>query len=129
MTDEDIRTMDSMRRDKDRDIREALRDNDATVTMVDWWKVLGFGGDMTVTETREMRILDYDGGEQMCYCFSLPQVSAYIWKAEAGGTCTQEKDRVSVFQNQCSTDTDWRPLKGCLNLLATMSVSVAKTLS
>ncbi len=41
MTEEDIWTMDSNRQDTDRDIREVLRDEDKTVTMVDWWENFG----------------------------------------------------------------------------------------
>ncbi len=53
--------MDSVRRDVDKDIIELLMDNDEGVSVIEWWDVLGFDGDMTVRETLGMRIVGLDG--------------------------------------------------------------------
>ncbi len=61
MTCEDVWMMDSVRRDVDKDIIELLMDNDEGVSVIEWWDVLGFDGDMTVRETLGMRIVGSDG--------------------------------------------------------------------
>jgi hypothetical protein len=38
-----------------------LADNDEGVSIVEWWDILGFDKDLTVTEIRGMRLLDRDG--------------------------------------------------------------------
>jgi hypothetical protein len=61
MTVEDVWMMDSVRRDVDKDIIEMLADNDDGVSVLEWWDILGFDGDMTVKETQRMRIVGPDG--------------------------------------------------------------------
>jgi hypothetical protein len=53
--------MDSVRRDVDKDIIEMLMDNDEGVSVLEWWDILGFDGDMTVKETQRMKIVGPDG--------------------------------------------------------------------
>jgi hypothetical protein len=61
MTDDDVWVVDGIRRDVDKDIVEMLKDRNRTVTKVDWWEMLGTERDMTVRETKEMKIVDRDG--------------------------------------------------------------------
>ncbi len=61
MNEEDIWVMDGIRRDVDRDIKEMLADSDKGASIVEWWDILWFENDLTVTEIRKMRSLDKDG--------------------------------------------------------------------
>jgi hypothetical protein len=58
MNEKDIWVMDGIRRDVDRDIKEMLADSDEGVSIVEWWDILGFDNDLTVTEIRKMRLLE-----------------------------------------------------------------------
>jgi hypothetical protein len=61
MTEEDVFMMDGVRRDVDRDIKEMLLDNDEGVGIVEWWDILGFDKDLTVTEIGRLNLIDRDG--------------------------------------------------------------------
>ncbi len=61
MTDDDVVLVDGIRREVDRDIVEVLREQDGTVRTVQWWEILGLGGDMTPDMTRTKGVVDKDG--------------------------------------------------------------------
>jgi hypothetical protein len=61
MTEEDVFMMDGIRRDVDKDIKEMLTDNDEGVGVMEWWDILGFDKDLTVTEIGRMNLIDRDG--------------------------------------------------------------------
>jgi hypothetical protein len=61
MTEDDTLVMDSVRRDVDRDIKEAMGDMSKVVHFFDWWDLVGLDGDMTVKEVKRLGIIESDG--------------------------------------------------------------------
>ncbi len=61
MTEDDTLVMDSVRRDVDRDIKEALGDMSKMVNFLDWWDLVGMDGDMTVKDVRRLGLIETDG--------------------------------------------------------------------
>jgi hypothetical protein len=51
---------DGIRRDIDKDIVDGIREQDRTASILQWWEVIGMDKDMTVEETRDMRVVDSD---------------------------------------------------------------------
>jgi hypothetical protein len=61
MTKDDVVVTDGIRRDIDKDIVDGIREQDRTVSILQWWEVIGMDKDMRVEETRDMRVVDSDG--------------------------------------------------------------------
>jgi hypothetical protein len=61
MTEDDTLVMDSVRRDVDRDIKEAMGDMSKVVHFLDWWDLVGLDSDTTVKEVKRLGIIDSDG--------------------------------------------------------------------
>jgi hypothetical protein len=61
MTEDDTLVMDSVRRDVDRDIKEAMGDMSKVVHFFDWWDLVGLDGEMTVKEVKRLGIIESDG--------------------------------------------------------------------
>jgi hypothetical protein len=61
MTEDDTVVMDNVRRDVDRDIKEALSDMSKVVHFLDWWDLVGLDSDTTVKEVKRLGIIDSDG--------------------------------------------------------------------
>jgi hypothetical protein len=61
MTENDIVSLDSLRRDVDRDVIEMLKDGDKEVRIMEWWDLLGLDKDKTVMEVRGLGVTEGDG--------------------------------------------------------------------
>jgi hypothetical protein len=61
MTDADTWTVDSVRRDVDRDVKEVISEGGRNTRFLEWWDLLGLEGDASVTDIRRMGIIDADG--------------------------------------------------------------------
>ncbi len=61
MTESDVWTTDSVRREVDRDVKEVVMEGGRNVRILEWWDLLGLESDTTVTNIRRMGIIDTDG--------------------------------------------------------------------
>jgi hypothetical protein len=61
MTESDVLTTDSVRREVDRDVKEVVMEGGRNIRILEWWDLLGLDGDTTVTNIRRMGIIDTDG--------------------------------------------------------------------
>jgi hypothetical protein len=99
MVDEDVVMMDGVRRDVDRDIKEMLADNDEGVGIVEWWDILGFDKDLTVTEIGRMSLIDRDG----------VHLSARANKCAAASLCDRIRGRTArPWGSGGGSSGDWK---------------------
>jgi hypothetical protein len=104
MNEEDIWVMDGIRRDVDRDIKEMLADSDKGASIVEWWDILWFENDLTVTEIRKMRSLDKDG----------VHLNARANKCAAASLCDRFRVRMARWRSmtgQKKRKMDWEDVE------------------
>ncbi len=70
-------TLDSVRRDVDRDVMEMMADGGKRVKFVEWWDLLGLDNDMPAKKVRILGVIKRDGAHLTLRANRVAAVSLY----------------------------------------------------